>query len=127
MVSWLEIKISFYGRRLQLIIFLISSYMSYWVRTLAIQKCIVKKISSMTSKFFFHRNDQNKIHMIAWDKATLPHSKGGMGLLFINQLDTINKFKITWKCLNPKSPFGIWCWHKYHSLWLNSAHKYSSL
>lgn len=63
--------------------------------------------------------------MITWDKATLPHLKGRMGILSINQLDIINKIKATWRCLNHKSLFGLWCWHKYCSLWSNFNHRYS--
>lgn len=53
------------------------------MRALESLKGILKKITSMAFKFFFHGNDQNKIHMISWDRSTLPHYKGGMGLLCI--------------------------------------------
>lgn len=81
------------GGRLQLIRSTINDYLSYWLRAIAIPKGILNKITALTAKFFFHGNDQNKIHMIAWEKAALPASKGGMSLLFINQLNILSKAK----------------------------------
>lgn len=82
------------GGRLQLIRSTMNAYLSYWLRGLALLKCIIKKILSLEAKFFFYGNDENKIHMIAWDKTALPCSKGGVGILSINHLNAISKIKI---------------------------------
>lgn len=65
--------------------------------------------------------------MITQEKTTLPIEKEGMILLSINHINTICKIKMVQKILNRNTLYGLWCKQKYHSLWLNFAHKLSPL
>lgn len=94
---------------------------------MVIPKIVLKKISAIMSKFFFHGSDENKIHMIAWHKVTMPKKKGGVSLISVPHLNAICKVKLLWKCLNRASLFGHWCVEKYHSIWGSSVRKASSL
>lgn len=65
--------------------------------------------------------------MIAWHKVTLLKEKGGVGLLYLNHLNTICKTKLLLKCLNRSFLLGLWCYAKYHSIWGSSIKKASRL
>lgn len=116
LASWKSKFLSYEGR-LQLMRSSINSLLVYWLRAIAIPKCILKKINSLTTNFFFNGNDQNKIHMIAWNNTTLPTSKGGIGLLNVHDFNTIFKIKKIWKSLKQSSLFIKWCSMKHISLW----------
>lgn len=54
--------------------------MTFWLRSIVVPECILKKLNSLNKiKTFFHEKDQNKIHMIAWKNATLSTNKGAWG------------------------------------------------
>lgn len=97
------------------------------MREIAFPKYIIKKINSLILNFFFSKNEQNKIHMIAWRNTTLPTSKGVIGILKVSDLNTILKIKKIWKLLLHASLFSKWCSQKYISLWDTSTVKSSSL
>lgn len=71
----------------------VNGYLAIWFRAVHIPKSIIKKINSLTAKFFEHVGETNKLHIISWAKTTLLKVKRGNGLLSATTLNTICKLK----------------------------------
>lgn len=87
LVGW-KTKLLSYGGRLQLIRYFICGYLAYWFRAIPFTKGVFKKLSTI-ARFFFHGKDQNKVHMIVWNKVACPTSRGGVGLISPQDLKII--------------------------------------
>lgn len=93
---------------------------------MAFLKCILQKISSLTSKFFYHGGLDKRLHLISWARTTLPRPKGGTGLSSAHTLNAIFKFKMVWRILNSASPLASWLKRKYGSF-SNPTMQFSSI
>lgn len=82
------------GGRMQMIRSSINGLLVYWCRAIHIPKGIIKKINSLTARFFYHAGESGKTFMISWQNTTLPKIKGGIGLHNLSNLYTISKLKI---------------------------------
>lgn len=71
-----------YSGRLQLINLVISSLPTYFMCTLKLPKTVIETIDKFRKKCLWRGNDINAkgYNLAAWDKATKPKDKGGLGI-----------------------------------------------
>lgn len=105
-----------YGGRFQLIRSSINNYLTYWLRAMTIPKCVLKRISSLIAKFFYHGESVKKLHPISWYKTMLPKDKGGTGLVSATTLNILCKIKVVWRLLKKPSLLADWYKYKYGSI-----------
>lgn len=109
LTRWLEGWKSKYlslGGRLQLLHSSINNLLSFWFGSVFIPKGIIKKLTSLTAKIFYHIGDGKKLYLTSWSQNAFPRSKGGISLNYVSTLNSICKIKSIWKVLLQSSKYG---------------------
>ncbi|KAI0505090.1 hypothetical protein KFK09_016047 [Dendrobium nobile] len=116
--DWKANLLSFAGR-LQYLKFTIQNTIAYWIRSSIIPKSVHKSFKRISSRFLFFGdvNKARKLHMVAWDKITMPKIKGGLGIHSLNALQFAYNCSIIIRMYNSPSPLAMWLLEKYSSPW----------
>ncbi|XP_074298472.1 uncharacterized protein LOC141629353 [Silene latifolia] len=100
-------KLSYAGR-VTLINAVLNTIQNYWAPMFIIPKCIINHIMAICRNFLWDGSpDYHRVHLVAWDKVTLPKKEGGLG---IKKADVWNIATVG-KLVN-------WIYYKADRLWI---------
>ena len=105
--KWKANSLSFRGR-LTLIKSVLGSMGVYYFSTFKAPKKVIHKLEGIRRRFFWGGNTEaDKVAWIAWDKALLPRSNGGLGIGSLKASNQSLLAKWWWRFRN--EDIAIWC------------------
>ncbi|XP_010463033.1 PREDICTED: uncharacterized protein LOC104743679 [Camelina sativa] len=109
--SWTGRFLSFAGR-LQLIKSLLSSLTNFWLSVFRLPKRCLQEIDSLFSTFLWSGPDLNsKKAKISWLDVCKPKHEGGLGLLRLQDTNTVCILKLIWRLVSASNSLWVNWWN----------------